>query len=52
MALFNKQYHPAGTSPGTLTNARSADAKPLRIRLIDYDANEISILIGQRPKKN
>jgi magnesium transporter len=44
MALFNKQYHPAGTSPGTLTNARSADAKPLRIRLIDYDADEISIL--------
>ncbi|MDH3276207.1 MAG: magnesium/cobalt transporter CorA [Gammaproteobacteria bacterium] len=44
MALFNKQYHPAGTSPGTLTKARSADAAPLRIRLIDYDANEVSIL--------
>ncbi len=44
MALFNKQYHPAGTSPGTLTIARAADAAPLRIRLIDYDANEVSIL--------
>ena len=44
MSLFNKQYHPAGTSPGTLTKARPADAAPLRIRLIDYDANEISIL--------
>ncbi|MBT8110527.1 MAG: magnesium/cobalt transporter CorA [Gammaproteobacteria bacterium] len=44
MALFNKQYHPAGTSPGTLTKARPADAAPLRIRLIDYDAKEVAIL--------
>jgi len=44
MALFNKQYHPAGTAPGTLTKTRSADAAPLRIRLIDYDAKEVSIL--------
>jgi len=37
MFLFDKQYHPASTAPGTLTKAQSADAKPLRIRLIDYD---------------
>ncbi|MDH3339073.1 MAG: magnesium/cobalt transporter CorA [Gammaproteobacteria bacterium] len=43
MALFSKRYHPAGTAPGTLTRARPADATPLRIRLVDYDVNEIAI---------
>lgn len=47
MVFFNKRYHPAGTAPGTLTKARTADAVPLRIRLIDYDANEISV--GEDP---
>lgn len=43
MALFGKRYHPAGTSPGTLTKERPADATPLRIRLVDFDADEIAI---------
>lgn len=43
MAFFDKRYHPAGTSPGTLTRAIPADAAPLRIRLIDYDASEVSV---------
>lgn len=43
MALFGKRYHPAGTSPGTLTKERSADAIPFRIRLVDFDADEIAI---------
>ena len=37
MALFNKSYHPAGTAPGTLVQRAAEDAKPLHIRLIDYN---------------
>lgn len=44
MALFNKRYHPAGTAPGTLSKERLNDAKPLRIRLVDYDADRVTIL--------
>lgn len=44
MPFFNKRYHPAGTPPGTLTKERPADAEPLRIRLVDYDADHFSVL--------
>jgi magnesium transporter len=44
MALFNKTYHPAGTAPGTLIKERPEDAKPLHIRLIDYNVDEITVL--------
>lgn len=43
MALFNKRYHPAGTAPGTLTKVQSEDAKPLRIRLADFDKDQVRI---------
>ncbi len=43
MAFFNKRYHPVGTAPGTLTKPRHEDALPLRIRLVDYDVNEILV---------
>lgn len=36
MTYFNKQYHPPGTPPGTLTERESADTPELRISLIDY----------------
>jgi len=42
--LFNKRYHPAGTAPGTLTKERPDDAAPLRIQLVDYDAENITVL--------
>lgn len=44
MAFFNKSYHPAGTSPGTLSRARPEDSKPLRIRLADYDIDQLTVL--------
>ena len=44
MTIFTKRYHPAGTSPGTLAKPRREDAKPLRIRLIDYDVDHLTIL--------
>jgi magnesium transporter len=44
MAFFNKRYHPAGTPPGTLTRPAPMSAKPLRIRLVDYDRNELAVL--------
>ncbi|NNF41151.1 MAG: magnesium/cobalt transporter CorA [Woeseiaceae bacterium] len=44
VALFNKRYHPAGTAPGTLTRERPADARPLCIRLIDFDASDLTLL--------
>jgi magnesium transporter len=43
MAFFSKRYHPPGTPPGTLTEAPAAAAAPLRMRLIDYSADEITI---------
>jgi hypothetical protein len=36
MTFFTKRYHPPGTPPGPLTDTRTADTSPLRIRLIDY----------------
>ena len=43
MALFDKRYHPAGTSPGTLTKAGLARDKSFRIRLVDYDHDDLTI---------
>jgi len=43
MAFFTKRYHPPGTAPGTLIEAPAVDHAPLRIRLIDYCADEITI---------
>ncbi len=43
MAFFNKRYHPAGTSPGTLTRKPATDSPALRIRLIDYDTNDVTV---------
>ncbi|MGB5257194.1 MAG: magnesium and cobalt transport protein CorA, partial [Woeseiaceae bacterium] len=44
MALFNKNYHPAGTAPGTLIQKTPDGRRPLRIRLIDYNADELTVL--------
>jgi magnesium transporter len=46
MALFNKRYHPAGTAPGTLTKRYLPDARQLKIRLIDYDEKELTVIEG------
>jgi len=43
MTFFNKRYHPPGTPPGTLTQAPAVETSPLRIRLIDYCLDEITI---------
>jgi len=43
MAYFTKRYHPAGTAPGTLSKTGAVDAAPLRLHLIDYDAEHISV---------
>ncbi len=44
MTFFNKRYHPPGTPAGTLIEAPKNEAKGLRIQLIDYDADEITIM--------
>ena len=44
MAFFTKRYHPPGTPPGTLIEARTPDPSPLRIRLIDYSRDTITVL--------
>lgn len=46
MAIFNKRYHPAGTSPGTLTKSGAGDVQPLRIRLIDFDSDEFRVQVS------
>jgi len=43
MAFFTKRYHPPGTPPGTLTEAPETEAALLRIQLVDYRADEITI---------
>lgn len=43
MAFFTKRYHPPGTEPGTLIELPAAEFAPLKIRLIDYNAAEITI---------
>ncbi len=44
MAFFTKRYHPAGTPPGTLSRPLPVSKKALRIRLVDYDAQDVTIL--------
>lgn len=43
MAFFTKRYHPPGTAPGTLIELPAAEFAPLKIRLIDYHADEVII---------
>ncbi len=43
MAFFTKRYHPPGTPPGTLVEAPAVDHAPLRIRLVDYSSEEITV---------
>lgn len=43
MAFFTKRYHPPGTPPGTLVEMPADVATPLHIRLIDYDAEDITV---------
>lgn len=43
MAFFTKRYHPPGTPAGTLTGRRAEVHYPLRIHLIDYTGDEITI---------
>ncbi len=43
MAYFDKRYHPPGTPPGTLTEVGESAEKPLKIRLVDYSVDEITI---------
>jgi magnesium transporter len=40
MSYFTKQYHPPGTSPGTLTERVLPEAGELRISLIDYSETD------------
>jgi magnesium transporter len=42
MTYFTKQYHPPGTSPGTLTGREIPEAGELRISLIDYSATSFT----------
>ena len=41
MAFFTKRYHPPGTPPGTLIEARTPETSPLRIRLVDYRVRDL-----------
>lgn len=43
MAFFTKRYHPPGTPPGTLIEARTPDTSPLRIQLVDYSRDAITV---------
>lgn len=38
MAYFTKRYNPPGTAPGTLIAHSGATARPLKLRLMEYDA--------------
>jgi magnesium transporter len=42
MAYFTKRYHPPGTAPGTLTAHDSASTRPLKLRLMEYDADTLN----------
>jgi len=37
MAYFTKRYRPPGTAPGTLTVDEGTPARPLKLRLVEYD---------------
>lgn len=43
MSFFTKRYHPPGTPPGTLIESASTEVAPLRIRLIDFSTEQLSI---------
>ncbi len=43
MAFFTKGYHSPGSPPGTLIESAVTEAAALRIRLIDYTADEIIV---------
>ncbi len=43
MAFFTKRYHPPGTPAGTLTVEPSEIHRPLRIHLIDYVSDNVTI---------
>lgn len=38
MAYFTKRYHPPGTAPGTLTAHAAQATRPLKLRLMEYNA--------------
>jgi len=38
MAYFTKRYHPPGTAPGTLTAHEAHPTRPLRLRLMEFNA--------------
>lgn len=44
MAFFTKRYNPAGTPPGTLTAGAPSGAGEFTVRLIDYNAHQITEL--------
>ncbi len=48
MAYFTKNYHPPGTSPGTLT-ARETEATPPRFHLIGYSDGQLTELQLDNP---
>jgi len=43
MDFFTKRYHPPGTPPGTLVEEPLTADEPMKIRLVDYHADEIVI---------
>jgi magnesium transporter len=43
VAIFSKRYHPPGTAPGTLTEHRTEDSAPMRIRLVDYTTDRVTV---------
>lgn len=43
MAFFTKRYHPPGTPAGTLTGRRAEVHYPLRIHVIEYSGDEITV---------
>lgn len=43
MPLFNKQYHSPGTAPGTLVASAAEALVPLRLHLVDYNVDKLTI---------
>lgn len=41
MAYFTKRYHPPGTAPGTLIADADAASRPMKLRLMEYDAGSL-----------
>jgi len=42
MTYFTKQYHPPGTSPGTLTEREKPDSGEVKISLVDYNDTKLA----------